>query len=100
MGFSVLATMVKTGLWFNAQTVNTLLHGLCNEGSMVAAVELFNEMVEEERLCNEISYVTIINGFCKAGETSKALELLKHLRLIVSVQSLTNFVRKGEWMRH
>ena len=35
-------------------TMNALLHGLCEEGSMVMAVQLFEEIVEEEHLCNDV----------------------------------------------
>ncbi|GMN62909.1 hypothetical protein TIFTF001_031972 [Ficus carica] len=79
LGFSVFATMIKSGLRPNAYTLSTLLHGLCKEGSMVAAMKLFREIVGKEHLCNEITYATVINGFCKARETRKALEVLKQM---------------------
>lgn len=73
LGFSVFATTIKTGLQPNAPTTSTLLHGLCKEGSTVAATESLREMEEKDPPCNQISYATVINGFCMAGETWKAL---------------------------
>lgn len=78
LGFSVFATMIKTGLKPNAYTLSTLLHGLLKEGTMVAAMELFDKIMQEYPY-NEVTYVTMINGFCNAGETWKALELLKRM---------------------
>jgi len=47
---------------------------------MVAAMELFEKMVKQQKeLCDEATYGTIINGFCKAGETQKAMGLLKRI---------------------
>ncbi|XP_024021302.1 pentatricopeptide repeat-containing protein At1g62910-like [Morus notabilis] len=56
-----------------------LLHGLCNDGSMVAATEFFRKIEEKEPIYDEVFYATVISGFCKAGETRKALKLLKRM---------------------
>ncbi|EXB24807.1 hypothetical protein L484_005186 [Morus notabilis] len=79
--FSVLATVFKLGLRPDACLLNTLLHGLCvaEGGSVDAAFELFVKMVEDEQICDDITYGTMINGFCKAGETWKAVGLLKRM---------------------
>ena len=46
---------------------------------MVAAMELFEKMIEQKGLCSEATYGTIINGICKAGETQMAMGLLKRI---------------------
>ena len=79
LGFSVLATFCKYGLQPNAYTLNTLLDGFCVKGFMVAANELFLAIVGKKHPCDDITYLTIINGFCKAKETEKALKLLKKM---------------------
>ncbi|GMN59690.1 hypothetical protein TIFTF001_028779 [Ficus carica] len=58
LGFSVFATMVKKGLQPDAFTLSTPLHELCKEGSMVAAMELFRQIEEEEFFCDVVTYTT------------------------------------------
>ena len=77
LGFSVLATLYKYALQPNAYTLNTLLDGLFVEGSMVAAMELFQVILEKKYPCDLITYTTLINGFCKVGESRRAVKLLK-----------------------
>ncbi|XP_022008462.1 putative pentatricopeptide repeat-containing protein At1g12700, mitochondrial [Helianthus annuus] len=47
---------------------------------VVEAVELFKKLVKE-KICepNQVMYGTVVNGLCKAGHTSKALELLRFM---------------------
>ncbi|KAB2623108.1 pentatricopeptide repeat-containing protein [Pyrus ussuriensis x Pyrus communis] len=66
LGFSVLATTLKYGLQPDAHSMSILLHGLC-------------KYKEKGYTCDEITYATMINGLCKAGKTSKALEILTNM---------------------
>ncbi|KAB2623300.1 pentatricopeptide repeat-containing protein [Pyrus ussuriensis x Pyrus communis] len=72
LGFPVLAITLKYGLQPNAYSMNTLLHGF----SLAEATPFFQEIETKGYKCDEITYGTVINGLCKAGKTSKALEIL------------------------
>nr|XP_017189578.2 pentatricopeptide repeat-containing protein At1g12775, mitochondrial-like [Malus domestica] len=74
--FSVLAITLKYGLKPDACSINTLLHGLWKYSSLAEAMEFFQEIETKGYKCNEITCATMINGLCKAGKTSKALEIL------------------------
>ncbi|PON68180.1 Pentatricopeptide repeat [Parasponia andersonii] len=39
-------------------------------------MDLFWEILGKKHPCDEVTYATIIDGLCKAGKTSEALELL------------------------
>ncbi|PON63570.1 Pentatricopeptide repeat, partial [Parasponia andersonii] len=60
LSFSVLATLYKHGPRPDAHTLNTLLHGLCAEGSMVAAMELFQDIVEKKHPCDVVTYQWVL----------------------------------------
>lgn len=49
-GFSVLSVAIKSGLRPNSITLSTLLDGLCKEGSMIEAMELFEKMIKVKGL--------------------------------------------------
>ncbi|KAB2623297.1 pentatricopeptide repeat-containing protein [Pyrus ussuriensis x Pyrus communis] len=66
LGFPVLAITLKYGLEPNARCINTLLHGLC-------------KYKEKGYTCNAITYAIMINGLCKVGKISKAVEILKKM---------------------
>ncbi|PON63756.1 Pentatricopeptide repeat [Parasponia andersonii] len=42
-------------------------------------MELFQDILDKKHPCDEVTYATIINGFCKAGKTGEAFELLKKM---------------------
>lgn len=71
---------------------------------MVVAMEFFQDILEKKRPCNEVTYATIINWFCKIGEIGKALELLKKMdEDMTSVSCFSPIIWiifvKDKWMR-
>ncbi|GMN62876.1 hypothetical protein TIFTF001_032000 [Ficus carica] len=93
----------------NAPTTSTLLHGLCKEGSTVAATESLREMEEKDPPCNQISYATVINGpiidsHCKERRIDAALDLIEAMTIrglkpnIVTYNSLIcGLCRSSQW---
>ncbi|KAJ0909551.1 putative tetratricopeptide-like helical domain superfamily [Helianthus annuus] len=76
-GFALLATIFKQGHPPSLATYTTLIHGLVLADKVFEAVELFKKLLRD-KLCepNHVMYGTVINGLCKVGHTTKALELL------------------------
>lgn len=79
VGFSVLATIFKHSLYPEMYTLYTLLLGLCTHGLLAQVTELFLEIQEVKLPCDEVTFATMINGFCKAREICRALELLNYM---------------------
>ncbi|KAL6565310.1 hypothetical protein OROGR_002261 [Orobanche gracilis] len=77
-GFSILGWFFKRGCVPNVFTFNTLLKGLFRGNRINEAQELFRKMVREG-LCelSVVTYGTVIDGLCKAGNTAMAIELLR-----------------------
>ncbi|GJR84224.1 putative tetratricopeptide-like helical domain-containing protein, partial [Tanacetum coccineum] len=75
-GFALLATIFKLGHPSDLATYNTLINGLVLADRVFEAVELFKKLIRD-KVCepNQVMYGTVINGLCKVGHTSKALEL-------------------------
>ncbi|KAL3653996.1 hypothetical protein CASFOL_003677 [Castilleja foliolosa] len=77
-GFSILGWFFKRGCVPNVFSFSTLLKGLFRENRINEAQGLFRKMVKEE-LCelNAVTYGTVIDGLCKAGNTPMAIEMLR-----------------------
>ncbi|KAJ0909554.1 putative tetratricopeptide-like helical domain superfamily [Helianthus annuus] len=75
-GFALLATILKQGHPPSLATYTTLIHGLVLADRVFEAVELFKKLLRE-KVCepDQVMYGSVINGLCKVGHTSKALEL-------------------------
>ncbi|CAA0838682.1 Unknown protein [Striga hermonthica] len=79
-GFSILGWFFKRGCSANHYTFSTLLKGLFREKRINEAQQLIRKMVGEG-LC-EINIVTcgiVVDGLCKVGNTSMAVEFLRTL---------------------
>ncbi|KAK6156246.1 hypothetical protein DH2020_010494 [Rehmannia glutinosa] len=77
-GFSILGLFFKRGCVPNVVTFSTLLKGLFRENRINEAQELFRKILREG-MCelSVVTYGTVIDGLCKAGNTAMAIELLK-----------------------
>ncbi|KAL3633998.1 hypothetical protein CASFOL_021052 [Castilleja foliolosa] len=100
-GFSILGWFFKRGLVPDVFTFNTLLNGCFRENKISEGQKLFKKMVKEE-LCrlNIVTYGTVIDGLCKAGNnTSMAIELLgemeKERRVCKPNTEIYNMVIEG-----
>ncbi|KAI3704979.1 hypothetical protein L1987_75209 [Smallanthus sonchifolius] len=78
--FALLATIFKQGHPPNLTIYTTLINGLVLADQVVEAVEMLKKLLRE-KLCepDQIMFGTVINGLCKVGHTSKALELLRFM---------------------
>lgn len=56
-----------------------LLKGLCKEGKMQLACDLFRRMSMEGRIPNEWSYDILAHGFCKVGNTIEAQKIMEEM---------------------
>ncbi|KAL3850015.1 hypothetical protein ACJIZ3_011897 [Penstemon smallii] len=76
-GFSILCNFFKCGIQPNVTTFNTLIKGLFLEDRVFEAEKLFKKLLRE-RLCepNEITFLIVVNGLCKAGHTLTAFDLV------------------------
>ncbi|KAL3812521.1 hypothetical protein ACJIZ3_013789 [Penstemon smallii] len=79
-GFSRLGYSFKLGLEPDAATFSPLLKGLFKQNRVLEAQELFTK-IETERLCeiNVVLYLVVIDGLCKAGNTSRAFEIFREM---------------------
>ncbi|XP_052145669.1 pentatricopeptide repeat-containing protein At5g18475-like [Oryza glaberrima] len=65
-------------------TYSTLIGGLCRGAQMKEAFELFEDMIEKDRIVpDQLTYNLLIGGFCRLGQVEKA-------------QSIFGFMRKNE----
>ncbi|KAL6203678.1 hypothetical protein ACLB2K_027378 [Fragaria x ananassa] len=81
-GFSVLGTFFKLGLQPDVITFSTIIHGFVLDNQVHEAVRVFTftKMVEG-CLCmpNVVVCNTLIKGFCKIGNNSFAIQLLRNM---------------------
>ncbi|KAL8474313.1 hypothetical protein ACS0TY_030954 [Phlomoides rotata] len=77
-GFSVLGYFLKRDCNPNATTFNTLLKGLFLVGNVKKA-ETFFQKVLTLKLCepDDIMFLTVIDGLCKAGKSLTSLDFLE-----------------------
>ncbi|KAK6139686.1 hypothetical protein DH2020_026574 [Rehmannia glutinosa] len=77
-GFSILVWFYKRGCVLDDITFNTLLKGLFRENRINEAQELFRKILREG-MCelSVVTYGTVIDGLCKAGNTAMAIELFR-----------------------
>ncbi|KAL8498802.1 hypothetical protein ACS0TY_021943 [Phlomoides rotata] len=75
--FAILGNLVKRGIRPGVVTFSTLIKGLFLEGKVAEAQKLFLKLLRE-KICdlNEVTYLILINGLCKAGHTLRARDLL------------------------
>ncbi|KAJ0466831.1 putative tetratricopeptide-like helical domain superfamily [Helianthus annuus] len=79
-GFALLATIFKQGHPPSLATYTTLIHGLVLADRVFEAVELFKKLLKDKLYDpDQVMYGSVINGLCKVGHTSKALELLRYM---------------------
>ncbi|KAJ0704807.1 putative tetratricopeptide-like helical domain superfamily [Helianthus annuus] len=76
-GFALLLTLFKKGFSPSLATYSTLINGRVLADRVFDVVELFKKLLRD-KLCDpdQVMYGTVINGLCKVGHTSKAIELL------------------------
>lgn len=61
-------------------TFNIVIRGLCREGEVEKAFELFNDMVSFGCLPDVVTYNALINGLSRVGEADRGLELLREVQ--------------------
>ncbi|PON53304.1 Pentatricopeptide repeat [Parasponia andersonii] len=81
LSFPVLATIYKHGLQPDARTLNTLLHGLFMQGSMVGktsdALELLNKIHDSKWIKPYVyCFSPIVDSLCKQGRIDESLSLI------------------------
>ncbi|KAL8153645.1 hypothetical protein V2J09_011405 [Rumex salicifolius] len=75
-GNRYLVEVLKTGLVSNAFSYNMLLDCLCNNSLTDRALEIFRGMKQNKITPNLATLNTLIHGFLKAGDVTRARELL------------------------
>ncbi|XP_026384523.1 pentatricopeptide repeat-containing protein At1g12300, mitochondrial-like [Papaver somniferum] len=78
-GFSLFGGILKMGYDPNIITYTNLIKGLCLQGKIQVAVELFDKMIDRGVQPNTITCNTIITGLCRVGELENALHLLRNM---------------------
>ncbi|XP_078177134.1 pentatricopeptide repeat-containing protein At5g57250, mitochondrial-like [Carex rostrata] len=61
-------------------TCNMLIKALFAIGKVGDACNLFDEMLERNLVADSVTYCTMIDGYCKNGESNKAVDLFKQCR--------------------
>ncbi|KAJ4818257.1 Pentatricopeptide repeat (PPR) superfamily protein [Rhynchospora pubera] len=78
LGFVLLGRFLKDKRALDTRVFNPLLKCLCRNNRIAeAAAMLFDKMPKLGCTPNLISYTTLIKGYCSAGKTSSATELLQ-----------------------
>nr|XP_011462244.1 PREDICTED: pentatricopeptide repeat-containing protein At1g62670, mitochondrial-like [Fragaria vesca subsp. vesca] len=72
--------MRERGLPQDLQTFNIILHGLCTNNQLSAAVEMLRGM-EADNTVDIVTYNTIIEALCKAGDMECAMHFFSDLSL-------------------
>ncbi|GFZ20624.1 tetratricopeptide repeat (TPR)-like superfamily protein [Actinidia rufa] len=75
LAIGVLGLMVKRGFSINIYNVNLVLKGLCRNGEVDKAMELFRVLDRDCVLFDIVSFNTVINGLCKAKRLEEAMGL-------------------------
>ena len=70
--------MLYKNLKPNVVTCNALLYGFCIEGSMLEAIEIHVEMVQNN-FPYVITYNGLVHGFYMAGQTQEVTNLLDEI---------------------
>ncbi|XP_028802638.1 pentatricopeptide repeat-containing protein At1g64583, mitochondrial-like [Neltuma alba] len=76
---SILGKILKMGCQPDIITLTTLLKGQCINTNVREALVFHNDILTKGFQLDEVSYGTLIDGFCKIGKTSAALELLRKM---------------------
>ncbi|KAF5189138.1 Pentatricopeptide (PPR) repeat protein, partial [Thalictrum thalictroides] len=80
LGFVVLGYIHRHGLEPNsATTFNTLLKGLFMEGKTTQALNLFNNILANGCLLDQVTFGVMINGLCKTTNADVALKFMRDL---------------------
>ncbi|KAF2291831.1 hypothetical protein GH714_035778 [Hevea brasiliensis] len=74
--FGVLSLILKRGFVVSSYVMNLMLKGLCRNGEVFKALDLFSEMKRSHVLPDNVSYSTIIKGLCTEKRLENALDLL------------------------
>lgn len=61
-------------------TYNIMIRGLCNDGPMDKAYDLFLEAEENAVVPDVITFSTLIHGFIRINKPSKVIELLHKMK--------------------
>ena len=66
----------KAGVNLNIVTYTALLDGLCEDGRMREAEELFGALLKAEWTLNQQIYTSLFHGYIKAKMMEKAMDIL------------------------
>lgn len=70
---------IKKGLTLNIFVYNSVLNGLCSQGSLVEAFRLFDSLENIDVLPTEVTYGTLIDALVKEGLLQDARVLFKRM---------------------
>ncbi|XP_078153129.1 pentatricopeptide repeat-containing protein At5g03800-like [Carex rostrata] len=99
----VFNKMPKLGCTPNVISYNTIIDGLCKEGTISKAFSVFEKMLSVGIVPNVVTYSSLIDGLCKEGAISKAFSLFERMLSegivpnVVTYNSLINgLCKEGE----
>ncbi|KAL8479330.1 hypothetical protein ACS0TY_026266 [Phlomoides rotata] len=80
LGLAILGIILKSVYKPDATTFGTLIKGLFLDHKVTEALKLFKKLLVL-KTCepSDVMILTVINGLCKAGQTTRAFELLHNL---------------------
>ena len=58
---------------------SVLINGLCKDGRLDNANQLFDEMCVRELIPNEVTFTTLMNGHCRSGRIGLAMEIYQQM---------------------
>ncbi|KAJ6342157.1 hypothetical protein OIU78_010149 [Salix suchowensis] len=81
----LLVEMKERGLDVNVQVYNSIVdaqikHGCKIENDLRSALKLFGQMVKQKYMPNVVTYTSLINGFCRTGDSSRAEKTFEAMR--------------------
>ncbi|KAI9198692.1 hypothetical protein LWI28_020675 [Acer negundo] len=74
-GFVVLGRILRLGFSPDAVTFTSLIKGLCREGRIMKATQLYKNMIAFGCRPTAVTFGTLIDGLCRTGNTSAALRI-------------------------
>jgi pentatricopeptide repeat domain-containing protein 1 len=80
--FSLFDKIIKTGHHPSTPILNDLFEGLSLQGEIHKALLVYNDFLLKGFKLDYVSYDILIEGLCKIGETEKAIELLRQVKIV------------------
>ncbi|KAF8407457.1 hypothetical protein HHK36_006590 [Tetracentron sinense] len=89
--------VISNGYSDNVNTFNLVIYALCKECKLREAMSVFYRMLKRGVLPNVVPFKMLIDGACKMGNISFALELVKKMGVMSESKLVTDEMKRGSF---